>query len=91
MRAPAATLSVIVIARQRQGPPLAGVPGRRAGSLERFHHSPALAQAGFTSDAARPDAWLAKPQEVVPGTTMLYRQANAEPRHQIIDRLKEQH
>jgi cytochrome c len=73
----------------RQGPPLLHVIGRPAGKLEGFHYSPALAQAGFTWDEARLDAWLNDPQSVIPGAVMAYRQAKAETRAAIIAYLKE--
>src|ERR1700676_1668634 len=41
----------------RQGPPLVQIIGRQAGKVEGFHYSPGLAQAGFTWDEARLDAW----------------------------------
>jgi cytochrome c len=72
----------------RQGPPLARIVGRHAGGLEGFHYSPALAQADFTWDESRLDAWLTDPQAVVPGVMMPYRQANAETRAVIISYLK---
>jgi cytochrome c len=72
----------------RQGPPLAKIVGRQAGKLEGFHYSPGLAQAGFSWDESRLDAWLANPQAVVPGAIMPYRQANAETRALIISYLK---
>jgi cytochrome c len=72
----------------RQGPPLAGIVGRQAGKLDGFHYSPELAQAGFTWDESRLDAWLSNPQAVIPGAVMPYRQANAETRGLIIDYLK---
>jgi cytochrome c len=73
----------------RQGPPLLHVIGRPAGKVEGFHYSPALAQAGFTWDEARLDAWLNDPQTVIPGAVMAYRQAKAETRAAIIAYLKE--
>jgi cytochrome c len=72
----------------RQGPPLARIVGRQAGKLDGFHYSPALAQADFTWDESRLDAWLTDPQAVVPGVMMPYRQANAETRAVIISYLK---
>jgi cytochrome c len=72
----------------RQGPPLAGIIGRPAGKLDGFHYSPELAQAGFSWDESRLDAWLTNPQAVVPGAVMPYRQANAETRGLIIGYLK---
>jgi cytochrome c len=74
----------------RQGPNLAGVVGRKAGSQAGFAYSAGLAQAGFVWDAARLDAWLADPQAVIPGAVMAYRQANPDVRHSIITWLGEQ-
>jgi cytochrome c len=72
----------------RQGPPLARIVGRQAGKLEGFHYSPGLAQADFTWDESRLDAWLTNPQAVITGAIMPYRQANAETRAVIISYLK---
>lgn len=52
------------------GPPLAGVFGRRAGTVPGYPYSPALAKAGLTWTADRLDAWLADPQKAVPGALM---------------------
>ena len=41
----------------RQGPPLVEIIGRPAGKVEGFHYSQGLAQAGFSWDEARLDAW----------------------------------
>jgi cytochrome c len=75
----------------RQGPPLGGVFGRKAGAVAGFKYSPGFANADFAWDSARLDAWLTRPQDVVPGAVMVYRQANPTIRHSIIDWLKEQH
>jgi cytochrome c len=72
----------------RLGPPLVQIVGRPAGKVEGFHYSPGLAQAGFTWDQARLDAWLTDPQAVVPDSIMTYRQAKAETRAAIITYLK---
>src|ERR1700676_1379933 len=72
----------------RQGPPLVQVIGRQAGKVEGFHYSSGLAQAGFTWDEARLDAWLTEPQAVTPGAIMSYRQAKAETRAAIITYLR---
>jgi cytochrome c len=72
----------------RQGPTLVQIIGRPAGKAEGFHYSPGLAQAGFTWDEDRLDAWLTDPQAVVPGAMMPYRQAKAETRAAIITYLK---
>jgi cytochrome c len=72
----------------RQGPPLVQIIGRQAGKVEGFHYSPGLAQAGFTWDEGRLDAWLTNPQAVIPGAIMTYRDAKAETRAAIIAYLK---
>src|ERR1700730_14250174 len=72
----------------RQGPPLVQIIGRQAGKVEGFHYSSGLAQAGFTWDQARLDAWLTDPQAVHPSAIMSYRQAKAETRAAIITYLR---
>jgi len=73
----------------RQGPPLVKIVGRRAGSVDGFHYSPAFAKADFVWDEARLDAWMSNPQEVIPGAVMAYRQAKPEVRAAIMSYLKE--
>jgi cytochrome c len=74
----------------RQGPHLAGVFGRRPGSVAGFHYSPGYAAADFVWDEAHLDLYLTDPQGVIPGATMLYKQKNAESRKAIIAFLKQQ-
>lgn len=74
---------------QRQGPTLAGVFGRKAGSVAGFHYSSGFAQADWSWDEARLDPWLTNPQAVVPGSIMAYRQAKPEVRAAIIGYLKD--
>ena len=57
--------------------------GRRLSLLE------ALSKADFAWDETRLDAWLTNPQAVIPGVTMVYRQAKPETRAAIITYLKE--
>jgi cytochrome c len=73
----------------RQGPSLFKIVGRRAGTDEGFHYSAGFAKADFIWDDVKLDAWLANPQEVVPGSIMAYRQSKAETRATIIAYLKE--
>lgn len=59
--------------RSLPGPNLAGVVGRRAGSLADFEYSPAMVAAGrqgliWTAETL--DRFLAAPEAVVPGTPM---------------------
>lgn len=74
----------------RQGPALVKIVGRPAGKVDGFKYSEALSKADFAWDEARLDAWLTNPQSVIPGVTMVYRQAKPETRAAIITYLKEQ-
>lgn len=66
-----------------QGPSLAGVVGRKAGSTA-FGYSPALRKVGWTWDDARLDRYLAGPQAAVPGTRMPVALADAGERQDVI-------
>lgn len=56
------------------GPSLDGVWGRQAGAAEGFgRYSQDLKQAGFAWNAAALDGWLKAPQQMVPGTYMVFR------------------
>ena len=74
----------------RQGPALAGIYGRKAGSVAGFNYSPGYGEADFVWDEAHLDSYLADPQAVIPGAVMLYKQKNADVRKAIIAFLKEQ-
>src|SRR6516164_11730927 len=52
------------------GPSLAGVAGRKAGSLPGFHFTPALQGSGLTWTADNFIHFLADPRKLVPGTAM---------------------
>ncbi len=52
------------------GPSLAGVAGRKAGSLAGFHYTPALQGSGLTWNAKTFIEFLADPTKLVPGTAM---------------------
>lgn len=54
------------------GPSLAGIVGRKSGSLPDFTYSPAMAKAGLTWDKATLDKYLTDPQATVPGTKMIF-------------------
>ena len=75
----------------RQGPNLAGVYGRKAGTVPGFKYSAGFADADWTWDEAHLDPYLANPQAVIKGGVMGYRQAKPEIRQSIIAFLKEQH
>jgi cytochrome c len=52
------------------GPSLAGVVGRKAGSMPGYAYSDALKISGLTWNADNLDKWLTSPQKAVPGTRM---------------------
>ena len=55
------------------GPSLAGVLGRKAGSLESFgRYSAALRKSGIVWNALTLDAWIANPEKAVPGNFMSF-------------------
>ncbi len=54
------------------GPNLHGIIGRAVASNPRFGYTQALIDHGGRWDAARMDAWLAAPMQVVPGTRMAF-------------------
>jgi len=58
--------------RNMVGPSMAGVVGRKAGSVAGFHYTDANKNSGLTWDAATLDRYLANPRGAVPGTTMAY-------------------
>ncbi len=70
------------------GPNLFGIVGRKAGALEGFTYSAAMKNAGLTWDAAQIDAFITRPQKVVPGTRMAFGGvADAAKRKEIVDYL----
>jgi cytochrome c len=74
----------------RQGPNLHGVVGRAAGSLKGFKYSPAFVKAApnITWTADMIDKWITDPQQVIPGTVMLYHQSDPDKRQLIISYLQ---
>ena len=73
----------------RQGPTLAGVFGRAAGTVPGFKYAGDFASAGIVWDAATLDAYLTNPQALVKGSVMAYRQADPAVRQTIITWLQE--
>jgi len=56
----------------KKGPALAGLFGRKAGSVKGFKYSAAMRKKSVVWSEATLDAYLAKPSAYVPGTTMIY-------------------
>ena len=74
----------------RTGPPLWGVMGRKAGSIEGFKYSEGLKNSGITWTSETLDQWLTFPKKMVRDTFMLYRQNDPAIRKAIIDFLTTQ-
>jgi cytochrome c len=56
----------------KQGPNLAGVVGRTAGTMAGFSYSSAMKKAGHEWNAETLDKYLTAPKKMVPGTKMVY-------------------
>jgi cytochrome c len=73
----------------REGPRLAGVFGRKAGSVAGFTYSAGLKKSGLTWDEANLDKWLSDPDVMVPDNAMSFSVAKALERRDIIAFLKQ--
>ncbi|MDE2595288.1 MAG: cytochrome c family protein [Sphingomonadales bacterium] len=71
------------------GPSLAGVFGRKAGTVEGYAYSDANKNSGLTWDEATLDEYLTAPMKKVPGTKMTFAGlSDAAARKAVIDYLK---
>ncbi|HKS88670.1 MAG TPA: cytochrome c oxidase assembly protein [Stellaceae bacterium] len=70
--------------RNKTGPMLGDLVGRRAGSVAGYAYSPALRRAGISWSAETLGRWLEDPQELVPGARMPIRVPEATARRDII-------
>ncbi len=59
-------------AKNLVGPSLAGVVGRKAGTVPGYHYSEANEKSGLTWDEAELKKYLKDPKGVVPGTKMVF-------------------
>lgn len=86
----AACHAVAADAPAGMGPNLHNIIGREAGKLAGFPYSNEFKKglAGKNWNPELLDAWLEDPQNLAPGTYMMYKQADAEVRKEIIAYLK---
>jgi cytochrome c len=78
--------------KNKIGPSLAGVAGRKAGSVPGFAYSAANKNSGDTWDEATLDTYLTDPRKFMPGTKMVFAGLkNSEDRKALIEYLKQQH
>lgn len=68
----------------REGPKLAGVFGRKAGSVAGFEYSAGLKNSGITWNEATLERWLSDPDMVVPDTKMDFHVPKAQERSDLI-------
>jgi cytochrome c len=74
---------------EKTGPRLAGVVGRKAGSVPAFPYSDAVRKSAVVWNEGVLDKWLTDPETVIPDTDMAFRLDNAVERAAIIAFLKE--
>ena len=74
----------------REGPRLAGVFGRKVGSVPGFTYSAGLKNLGLTWNDATLERWLSDPDMVVPDNNMSFSVPKAEERRDVIAYLKQQ-
>ena len=74
---------------EKTGPRLAGVVGRKAGTVSGFPYSDAVKKSALVWNEAALDKWLADPETVIPDTEMAFRLENPVERAAIIAFLKE--
>jgi cytochrome c len=77
------------MALDREGPRLAGVYGRRAGSIAGFTYSAGLKNSGMTWNDATLEKWLSDPDLMVPDNNMSFSVPKAEERRNLIAYLKQ--
>jgi len=75
--------------RDKEGPRLQGVFGRKAASITSFQFSDALKRSGITWTEEMLDKWLANPEALAPGNDMDFHVADPQERRQIIEYLKQ--
>ena len=84
-----AACHAVVAGQNGVGPSLAGVFGRKAGSLADFSYSTAMKGSGKIWDEPTLDNFLISPMAAVPGTRMSYMgQSDPAKRKAVIDYLK---
>lgn len=76
--------------REKHGPRLRGVFGRKSGSIGSFKYSDALKSANVIWDAASLDQWLTDPDKFIPDNDMDFRLSNSDERNDVIAYLKQQ-
>jgi cytochrome c len=75
--------------REKQGPRLRGVFGRKSGSIVSFKYSEALKSANVIWDSSSLDQWLTDPDKFIPDTDMDFHLSDSGERSDVIAYLKQ--
>jgi cytochrome c len=75
--------------RDKEGPALHGVYGRKAGSVQSFQYSDALRKSQIQWTEETLERWLTDTEKLVPDNDMTFRVEKAEERRAIIQYLKQ--
>ncbi|HEV2962975.1 MAG TPA: c-type cytochrome [Candidatus Angelobacter sp.] len=75
--------------REKEGPRLRGVFGRKSGSITSFKYSDAVKSANVIWDASSLDQWLTDPDKFIPDSDMDFRLGNSGERSDVIAYLKQ--
>jgi cytochrome c len=75
--------------KEKKGPRLRGVYGRKSGSIPEFVYSDALKKANITWDSGSLDKWLADPDKFIPDNNMDFQVKDPAERAAIIAYLKQ--
>jgi len=75
--------------RDKEGPQLHGVFGRKAGSVTSFQYSDALKKSGIVWTEGTLEQWLADADKLVPNNDMTFHVEKADERSEIITYLKQ--
>jgi len=85
------TCHVIDKEKNRIGPHLVGLFGRKAGSVKGFKYSKAMADSGIVWDGKKLDAYITNPKKFIPGNKMVFPGLKKEKqREDLIAYLKQQ-
>ncbi len=72
------------VTKDKVGPRMAGINGRKAGSVPSFPYSEALRNSGVVWNETTLDRWLTDPDAFLPNSDMEFRMPDAEERKAII-------